>query len=761
MVLTSRARPSWLVLVLAAPLLAGTLWARPAVAQVDGNCIVTLNGTDVRAAATFAHAIEVPSDGSIEVSGRSAQETSSVRIDLSFPLVHATVLDERFTQPVAAWTGVVHVRDWARYGVGLYRVVTTTDGCTASAWIDVTGRSPLTTVAGLAGMGLFLIGLVALIVGFVRGGRRRTGQSLAILGGISFGIGALMLNQQLGWIPVTWRWLALWTAAPGGLSGAANALLRLQSRQTTGRAHDESGQGASVTADRRDPPRTAYALLECPEVVVAGQRFDLTVGLSPRPTSGVAGGPMRRPESSVGPYTLSVQVVADGFRLDGSRQSWRRDLPVTYDAPYPTFELALAAEPQEEPIRARFIQAMYSVGGQTMGMAVRSVAVAKSEDLVPGAQVSPQVPGTDIALPVERVPPDLTVRIIRGQSESDGRLLWTFETPHPNINLPDAPILSDIGAHPESFAKQLIEQVGLHEGRPGLNQYLTGVGRTVADQVPDEFFTLVASVAERAAGRRPTILILSEEPYVPWELAVLEEPIDANALPFLAVQANVGRWVLGHRRPRLPPPVDVDVESAAVVWGVYNRQEWRLVEAEEEAAAIRQAYGAASVEALSKDVLDCLQGNPRADLLHFAVHGVYNPEGAKEGLVMLNGETLDPLEVKGTNLAGQPFVFLNACQVGSGNQVLGDYAGMAEAFLYAGASGVVAPLWSVDDGVARDMALRFYERTLVAGEVPAEVLRTERAKFGSDETRSSTYLAYQLFGHPAMKLHRNRGTSTR
>jgi hypothetical protein len=384
--------------------------------------------------------------------------------------------------------------------------------------------------------------------------------------------------------------------------------------------------------------------------------------------------------------------------------------------------------------------------------------VTRSEDLVRQAEVAPQAPGTDISIPTDQVPADLTVRIIHGQSESDGRLLWTFETPHRDVELPDAPIPSDIGTHPDTFTRKLIEQVALYEGRPGLYQYLVGVGRTVGDQMPDEFWSLLASVAERARGRPPMVLILSEEPYVPWELAVLEEPIDPGTPPFLAVQANVGRWVLGHRRPKLPPPLAVDVHDMAVVWGVYDREEWRLVEAEDEAAAIRQAYGAASLDALSQNVLDCLMGRPKADLLHFAVHGIYNPEGAKEGLVMLDGQTLDPMEVKGANLAGQPFVFLNACQVGSGNQVLGDYAGMAAAFLYAGASGVVAPLWSVDDVVARDVALAFYQKTLVAGQPPAEFLRSERAKFGDqDHTGSSTYLAYQFFGHPAMKLTRRGG----
>ena len=99
-------------------------------------------------------------------------------------------------------------------------------------------------------------------------------------------------------------------------------------------------------------------------------------------------------------------------------------------------------------------------------------------------------------------------------------------------------------------------------------------------------------------------------------------------------------------------------------------------------------------------------------------------------------------------------MFLNACQVGSGNLILGDYAGLAAAFLRAGASGVVAPLWSVRDEVARSIALDFYRRCLDA-DSPASALRVARGAFrDSLDTTSATYLAYQYFGHPKMRLRR-------
>ena len=195
------------------------------------------------------------------------------------------------------------------------------------------------------------------------------------------------------------------------------------------------------------------------------------------------------------------------------------------------------------------------------------------------------------------------------------------------------------------------------------------------------------------------------------------------------------------------------VNGFAAVSGVYELPGWqRLLEAEAEAADIVRIYHATAVDATTGGILGLLRGRPAADVIHFAVHGTYDADFDKDGLILVDGSALDPLAVRGTPLHGHPFIFLNACQVGRGNQFLGDQAGLAESFLAAGASGVIAPLWSIDDRLARGIATRFYERAM-RGEVIAEIMRTERAAFrDSPETISSTYLAYQFFGHPGLRL---------
>jgi hypothetical protein len=446
---------------------------------------------------------------------------------------------------------------------------------------------------------------------------------------------------------------------------------------------------------------------------------------------------------------LTVQVVADGFSL--TEGAWRRELPVTATEPYPTTTYHLRADPQHAEVWARPIQALFSIDGQTVGVAIRTIAVVARADLLGAAPAVAKPTASVIAVVPRKDAPDLTARITYSDAVSDGRLLWTFETTH-DLPIPPEEVVTDVGSRPQAFASDLIAGVASHRNDPGLIEFLTGIGRSVADKVPEVFFTLLAAVAAKI-DRPPRVLLLAQEPYVPWELATIEPPLDADVPPFLAAQCDVGRWVFGSRRPTLPPPLAVDAHHVAVVCGVYPDTAWRLVDAEEEANAIVTRWHAASVNAAAASVLECLKGTPPAGVLHFAVHGTYAPEGVLEGLILVDGERLDPMVVKGCALRGAPFVFLNACQVGSSNEVLGDYSGMAEAFLHAGAAAVVAPLWSIDDAAAKDLALRFYARVFGDGVPPATVLRDERRAYaGPGSDGAATRLAYQFFGHPALVL---------
>ena len=124
---------------------------------------------------------------------------------------------------------------------------------------------------------------------------------------------------------------------------------------------------------------------------------------------------------------------------------------------------------------------------------------------------------------------------------------------------------------------------------------------------------------------------------------------------------------------------------------------------------------------------------------------------------------LTPAEVENGDLDHAPLVFLNVCQVGSDERVLGDYAGFASTLLRIGAAAVVAPLWNIRDDVASSVAKRFYAAALGPDAVPvAEIVRalratyTEKAVRAGDATLHATLVAYQVFGHPRLRLQRPR-----
>jgi CHAT domain-containing protein len=69
-------------------------------------------------------------------------------------------------------------------------------------------------------------------------------------------------------------------------------------------------------------------------------------------------------------------------------------------------------------------------------------------------------------------------------------------------------------------------------------------------------------------------------------------------------------------------------------------------------------------------------------------------------------------------------VVLSACNTGLGREVKGEgLIGLTRGFMYAGAKGVTASLWKVDDEATAELMKRFYEGMLSRGLAPASALR--------------------------------------
>jgi hypothetical protein len=490
-------------------------------------------------------------------------------------------------------------------------------------------------------------------------------------------------------------------------------------------------------------PTPGYARMSCPSAVVEQREFELEIGIADRPTPGVTAQPLALPEPI--DYTLTVQVVVDGFRLRPDEQATVQ-LRVGSTTPYPATTLHLTALADARLGRVRAILAVFSVDGRPVGSATRAVEVVASSGDLPVEAARVPATGVDTTGPADAQPADLTITIGLGDDIEGRRLLWSYQSPHQEVPTLVDPLVCDLGSRPDEFARSLMRTAGRAQGE-SLERLITGKAQRISRVVPTQVHAALHAVAAAVDGP-PSVMLVSAEPYVPWELSYIEPPWLPDAPAFLGAQARVGRWALRRPGPTSDPPREVLMRTMTVVRGVYEDSfvGRRLEHAEKEAEDLRTSYGAAVVDAAETPFFACLDGEPPADVLHFAMHGKFDPGGLQDGLILVDGAVVEPDMILGTDLSQHPFVFLNACQVGQAGETLGQYGGMAQAFVEAGAAAVVAPLWVVQDDVARDVSLRFYAATF-AGMSPGEFLRAERAR-----DSSGTHLAYVLYAHPLMHL---------
>jgi hypothetical protein len=556
--------------------------------------------------------------------------------------------------------------------------------------------------------------------------------------------------------------------APGAtskeLEGLAALLDSVLARPPTeryrekGRPRGEGSSGKAHTAvDAVEPhgaaTRTAYARLDAPNRVAPATTFEVRVGLAETPTAEVLqDAPFTVPASA---FVLSMHIVANGFRLLGG-QRWQRELEVSAEDPFPYDVLRLVALDGFAAYRAIFVE--YAVGDRVLGTAQRVVLVSESDDV--SEPEPPATPGGAWVLQSDDAAarPDLEITVVPGNDQAGVAVSWLCRSRHAGVAGAPGPFHRKL---PESaeWAKQVVRGIEDRRSEVDLGEYLAGLGAMVGNAVPTEVWDALHAVAQITKPAAPTVLLASWEPYVPWELAQVPRPVDAEAPPILGAQAAVGRWTYSENLRTAGPPPVLELDAMAVVTGNYQGK-LSLPDAEQEGASLTGRYRCEVVDATKRPILDCLKGTPRADVLHFALHGKSDTTGTADGLLMTDRTYLDPISVRGVGraLGGAPsqirLAFLNACQLGQGRRLLGEYSGMAAALLGLGVGAVVAPLWKVDDGVARTVAEAFYAAVFAAdGISPAEQMRRERiATSGAEGSPAGTRLAYLYFGHPCLRV---------
>jgi CHAT domain-containing protein/Tfp pilus assembly protein PilF len=201
---------------------------------------------------------------------------------------------------------------------------------------------------------------------------------------------------------------------------------------------------------------------------------------------------------------------------------------------------------------------------------------------------------------------------------------------------------------------------------------------------------------------------------------------------------------------------ETPVNGGALVIGDPASSLQRLSGARREAEVIASAFhtapkiGAEATESL----LYRLDG--KYDLVHIGAHAAYDAEHPLFSRIALakGGDfdgSLDVAEIlSDVNLSGVNLIVLSACGTARGARSGGDeIVGLTRAVLYAGAPGVIATLWDIDDEAAAELMNTFY-RSLLDGAAAVDALREaqlalmKRAPYADPRY----WAAFQLSGSP-------------
>jgi hypothetical protein len=246
-----------------------------------------------------------------------------------------------------------------------------------------------------------------------------------------------------------------------------------------------------------------------------------------------------------------------------------------------------------------------------------------------------------------------------------------------------------------------------------------------------------------------SILIQSEEPWIPWELCRLVGEENGRTVegPFLCEAYTVTRWMpgLGFKQP-------LSLNTIALVVPDDSGLALAPIERDYVVSLAGNSRRVDRIPAKFIDVQSALASG-QYDGLHFTGHGGAVDDNPDRSAIYLEGqEPFTPEDLSGvaTNLRqGRPLVFLNACQIGRGGMSLTGIGGWAKRFVDAGAGAFIGAYWSVYDQPAADFAKALYGN-LFGGMTIGQAVRDARAQIRP--AGDATWLAYTVLADPLATL---------
>ena len=464
---------------------------------------------------------------------------------------------------------------------------------------------------------------------------------------------------------------------------------------------------------------------------------------------------------------LTIVVQAEGFALVGSMggqpasgDSGGRVVKVEAERDCePTIFLLAPQSTGEKRINVYIDQFGRNI--LTRAFQVMVVAELATVQALPSVAVDPQ-PVESPVRGADAPPPDLELRVMLS---GDRRRLSFMLHGGPDYNFRSMGETDPLPDEPRVFLQPIFDRLSGLARRSAAarsSDETAAAKKELADIGANLFERLFTTALKEEYGKTirkkyagKALLITSDEPWIPWEVARPFAVDDTGDIlyddPPLCEMFRLSRWLTGRGAP----------DQVAMKQGVWVAPADNLQAAQAESNYFdelhRQQWQVSLSGPLTKaaDVQARFQSKD-TQLFHFACHGNFDATNPDNSMIKLEGGFLSPSQIgvqaRAGLLATKPVVFLNACYAGQVGFGLTGLGGWAEKFLQSGASAFIGSLWEINDKLAAQFAQEFYNRLWgLGGEVAVplgQAFHEARMAIKATDEANPTWLAYVLYGDP-------------
>jgi WD40 repeat protein len=511
----------------------------------------------------------------------------------------------------------------------------------------------------------------------------------------------------------------------------------------------EGGAGGGEAGGPEKSERR-YADIEYPGSVLAERAFTVSVGLV-------------RKEPELEPEYAHSQLPQPLVLPPGTHITVVLATSADFELQSPSkFELEVLADKDTDPVKfelrakpgvrgPRELKLIFFQGFEILAQRKIVVTVVASvRAAVPPKRATLWMRGTDL-YSEQVAKPDVILYVDRETHEGRDTLAYACEWQQKSWSRTDAGRI-EMQVSAEEWLEPHYDRLTAWARKDGSPDELEKLGQNLYSELfSPELKDLFAQFAQSAQ----TILIYTNEPWIPWELVKpWGKEVPEKAREFLAARFQLSRWYYTEagQRPRgaLPLQVVMPVIPPSDLKAVYlESQYFNGLPLVWPGVNVRRPWPTEPSQVIAA------MSDGESQLIHFAAHGSLGSRQPGPALRVGRGylyaeDLVGDAVAMGVERAA-PFVFMNACHSGRQKTGLTRNQGWVERLLEMGASGFLGANWEVDDGMATEFAIGVYDR-LRSGMHAGAAVHGARMDLRGARPGNSTWLAYSLWSHPALQV---------